>query len=173
MLHGKADFTLPMCSLFKRTGFRVANIQVDMFRKSVWWIFYIDLFNAYYYALSQMALRLRGVQSYPQRASVCAGFHSNQSGAPDSTCLINWSSLSMDYQVWLLLSWNENLHRHWPFVDKIGHSCLRYPISLFGLQKGALYAPFGKACTEVEQHCLMPVSDYKMFLSFMMDTMSC
>lgn len=52
---------------------------------------------------SDRCQRIKGVQSYLQRASVGASLHSNPAGATlNSTCLISWAWLSIDYQMWLL-----------------------------------------------------------------------
>ena len=84
---------------------------------------------AYHWALQSFHKRYnylsynRGVQSYPQKASVAAGFHSSKTGAHMISHLKTDQLIKQVESNVLLFVWNENLHPQQPFVDKTGHPC--------------------------------------------------
>lgn len=62
---------------------------------------------------------IRGVQTYPERASAGVGFPSNQAKATSESAESQARSNRWN-QVWLLRDWNENLHPPRPCAV-IGH----------------------------------------------------
>lgn len=85
------------------------NVQIFCYKTKVFLSFTCftwEKISSTSYSVHSTASLTSSAQSYGQRATMCAGFHSNQSWySSSSTFLISCSCISMDYHVWLLLVW--------------------------------------------------------------------